>query len=78
MDDDCCGRICICQTVIHERDIKSSNEDLRERIQVFDQQNRSPSLQSFPASTSLAMTTVDSIQQENAEAEMPKTCKRRW
>jgi hypothetical protein len=53
--------------------MKSSNEDLRGRIQIFDQQNGSPSLQSFPASTSLAMMTVDSIQQENAGAEMPKT-----
>jgi hypothetical protein len=60
MDDECCGRICIRETVTNQRDVKSSNEDLRERIQIFDQQNRSPSLQSFPASTSLEMTTVDS------------------
>jgi hypothetical protein len=74
MGDDCCGRICIRQTVISQRDVKLSNEDLRERIQVFDQHNRSPSLQSFPASTSFEMTTVDSTRQENAKAEMPKTC----
>jgi hypothetical protein len=62
----------------HQRDVKSSNEDLRERIQIFDQQNHSPSLQSFPASTSLELMTVGSTRQENAESEMPKTCKRRW
>jgi hypothetical protein len=78
MDDDCCGRICIRQTVINQRDVKSSNEDLKEKIQIFDQHNHSPSLQSFPASTSLEMTTVGSTRQENAEAEMPKTCKCRW
>jgi hypothetical protein len=64
IDDDFCGRICLRQTVINQRDVKSSNEDLRERIQIFDQQNRSPSLQSFPASTSLEMTTVDSSRQK--------------
>jgi hypothetical protein len=78
MDDDCSGRICIRQTVINQMDVKSSKEGLRERIQIFDQQNHTPSLQSFPASTSLEMMTVGSTRQENAESEMPKACKRRW
>ena len=78
MDDGCCGRICVRQTVINQRDVKTSNEDLRDRIQFFDQQNCSPILQSFPASTSLKMATIDSPRQENAEAEVRKTCKRRW
>lgn len=78
MDDDHCGRICIRHTVINQRDVKASNEDLRDRIQFFDQQNRSPILKSFPASTSLEMMIIDSTTLENAEAEVCKTCKCRW
>jgi tetrahydromethanopterin S-methyltransferase subunit F len=42
VDDDCCGRICIRQMVVSHRDIKLSEEDLRDRIQLFDRQRRSP------------------------------------
>jgi len=41
VDDDCCGRTCIRQ-VIGQRDIKLSDEDLRDRIQLFDREHRSP------------------------------------
>jgi len=42
VDDDCCGRICIRQIVFSQRDIKLSDEDLRDRIQLFDREHRSP------------------------------------
>jgi hypothetical protein len=32
LDDDCCGRICIRQTVINQRELKSSNEIVTDRF----------------------------------------------
>ena len=42
MHEDCCGRICVRQIVTSQRDIKLSDQDLRDRIQLFDRQHRSP------------------------------------
>jgi hypothetical protein len=62
----------------YKRDVKFSNKDLRERVQIFYQKHRSPSLLSFPASTSLEMMAIEPIQQEYAESEVHKTCECRW
>jgi hypothetical protein len=47
LDDDCCGRICISQTVINQREINSSDENVTDRF--LNQETRSHSLRSLPA-----------------------------
>jgi hypothetical protein len=32
LDDDCCGGICICQTVISQREVKSSDENVTDSL----------------------------------------------
>jgi hypothetical protein len=78
MDDDRCEKICVCQTIVNQRYIQSSDEDLRAKIKIFNQQNSSPSLQSFPASTSLEIMITDPTREENTESEVHTNCKHRW
>jgi hypothetical protein len=62
----------------YQRDVKFTNKDLRERVQIFDQKHHSPSVLSFPASTSLEMMAIEPTLQEYAESEVHKTCECRW
>ncbi|PNF43974.1 hypothetical protein B7P43_G00917 [Cryptotermes secundus] len=76
LDDDCCGRICIRQTVINQRELKSSDENITDRF--LDQETRSQSLRSLPAATSLEMTELDPVPTVSTHSGVRKTCKRRW
>jgi hypothetical protein len=59
LNDDCCGRICIRQTVINQGELKSSDENVTERF--LNQETRSHSLRSLPAATSLEMAELNPV-----------------
>jgi hypothetical protein len=59
LDDDFCGRTCIHQTVINERELKTSDENVTDRF--LNQETRSHSLRSLPAATSHEMTELNPV-----------------
>jgi hypothetical protein len=59
VNDDCCGRICVRQTVINQGQLKSSEENVTERF--LNQETRSHSLRSLPAATSLEVTELNPV-----------------
>jgi hypothetical protein len=59
LDDNCCGRICIRKKVINQREVRSSDENVTDRF--LNQETRSHSLRSLPASTSLEMTELNPV-----------------
>jgi hypothetical protein len=75
LDDDCCGRICIRQTVINQREIKSSDENVRDGF--LSHQTHSQSLQSLPAATSFEMTEMDPVSERSTQSDVRRTYKRR-
>jgi hypothetical protein len=76
LNDDCCGRICIRQTVVNQRDINSSDENVTDRF--LNQETHSHSLRSLPAVASLEMTELNPVPTGSTHAGVLTTYKRRW
>jgi hypothetical protein len=81
MDEGCCGIICISQNVGNQRDVKSSNGDVRDTVQFF---NNSITVQvcyrfqPLPVLSCPDVTAIHPARQPNSKSGVRKTCIRKW